>query len=75
MEGEKVLKLQTKIKRKMKRELEPIEFIDIIQPKWENNSSCVKEGPDDSIKGFYAEKYFVRSSKKSKKSNELISEI
>lgn len=56
----------------MNRELQPVEFIDIIQPKWKKNSIYVKEGPDDCLQGFYPEKDFFRSSKKSKKSNELI---
>ena len=72
MEIKKVIKFQIEIKRKMTREFQTFEFIDIIHPKWERNSSCVKEGPDDHLRGFYAEKDFVRSSKKLKKSDELI---
>ena len=71
MEGENVLKLKTEIKRKMKKELIIVKFIDLTQPKRENNSSCVEEEPNNRPQGFYAKKDFVRSSKKSKKSNEM----
>ena len=56
----------------MKRELQRIEFVDIIQPRWEHNSSCVKEGPNDRFQGFYVEKDFFQIEQKVKKSDELI---
>ena len=59
----------------MKRELQPVEFIDIIHTKWENNSRCVKEALDGHLQGFYVEKDFVRSNKKSKKNDEMIRDM
>ena len=72
MEGENVMKLKTKTKRKIEKELHPVEFIDLIQRERENNSSNVEEEPNNRPQGFYVEKDFVKSSKKSKKSNALL---
>ena len=39
MEGKNILKLNTMAKRKMEKELNPVKFVDLIQPERENSSS------------------------------------
>ena len=40
-----VLKLKTKAKRKMAKALQPVEFVDMIQPEKENSSRNDEEDP------------------------------
>ena len=73
MEGKNVLKLKTKIKRKIKKYLQPVKFIDMIELEMENNSSCVEEEPNNCPYGFYVEKYFLRLKKNQRRETHCLS--
>ena len=71
MVGKNVLKFKTKEKIKMGKELQPVEFVDLIHPENENSSSSDEEEPKNHTQMFYVKKGFVKSGKRPKKSDEL----
>ena len=53
--------------------MQPVEFVDLVHPERENSSSSDEKEPNNSTQRFYVRKScFVKSSKKPKKSDELL---
>ena len=79
MEGQNILKLKTDAKlrsndenkKKMAKELYPVEFVDLIQPEKENSSSNDEEALENHRHRFYVKKGLVKSGKKPRKSDKM----
>ena len=53
------------------QELQSVEFIDLIQPKDEEDSSDSEKVTENQKQGFYVKKFFVKPRKMSRKNNKV----